>query len=403
VKFLDLLRLAIARLAVGRVRALLTMLGVIIGVASVIALVAVGQGASSGITDRLQSLGTNLLTVTPGATVTSGVRGAAGSATSLTTDDATAIKALQNIAAVAPELNSQQVVVAGSQNTTTSIVGTTSDYPAVFAYAMWQGSFLTDLSNEQALRIAVLGATTADNLGLGASDVGTTILIKGLPFEVVGILQPKGGSGFQNPDDQVLVPLSTARRYLVGGTSVRSIGVSVATPEAMNLASAEIESTLRTRHSLAAAANDDFTIQNQAQLLDTVSSVTGTLTLLLAGIASISLIVGGIGIMNIMLVSVRERTREIGIRKAIGARRRDILAQFLVEALALSLLGGLIGAVIGTGASVAIDQAAGWKFTFNPSTLALALGFSAAVGVVFGVWPARQAAALDPIVALRYE
>jgi putative ABC transport system permease protein len=392
-KFLDLLRLAIARLAVGRVRALLTMLGVIIGVASVIALVAVGQGASSGITDRLQSLGTNLLTVTPGATVTSGVRGAAGSATSLTTDDATAIKALQNIAAVAPELNSQQVVVAGSQNTTTSIVGTTSDYPAVFAYTMWQGSFLTDLSNEQALRIAVLGA----------SDVGTTILIKGLPFEVVGILQPKGGSGFQNPDDQVLVPLSTARRYLVGGTSVRSIGVSVATPEAMNLASAEIESTLRTRHSLAAAANDDFTIQNQAQLLDTVSSVTGTLTLLLAGIASISLIVGGIGIMNIMLVSVRERTREIGIRKAIGARRRDILAQFLVEALALSLLGGLIGAVIGTGASVAIDQAAGWKFTFNPSTLALALGFSAAVGVVFGVWPARQAAALDPIVALRYE
>jgi putative ABC transport system permease protein len=403
VKFVDLLRLALARLAVGRVRALLTMLGVVIGVASVIALVAVGQGASSGITDRLQSLGTNLLTVTPGATVTGGVRGAAGSATSLTTDDATAIKALPNIAAVAPELNAQQVIVAGGQNTTTSVIGTTADYPTVFAYTVWQGSFLTDPSDEQALRVAVLGATTADNLGLGAGDVGSTILIKGLPFEVIGILQPKGGSGFANPDDQVLVPLSTARRYLVGGTSVRSIGVSVATPEAMDLASTEIESTLRSRHDLAASANDDFTIQNQAQLLDTVSSVTGTLTLLLAGIASISLIVGGIGIMNIMLVSVRERTREIGIRKAIGARRRDILAQFLVEALALSLLGGVMGAIAGTAVSLAIDQAAGWKFSFNPSTLALALGFSAAVGVVFGVWPARQAAALDPIVALRYE
>jgi putative ABC transport system permease protein len=403
VRFTDLLRLALARLAVGRVRALLTMLGVIIGVASVIALVAVGQGASSGITSRLQSLGTNLLTVTPGATVTSGVRGAAGSATSLTTDDADSIKALPNIAAVAPELNSSQVVIAGSQNTTTQVVGTTADYPAVFAYTVWQGSFLTDLSGEQSLRIAVLGATTADNLGVGAADIGATILIRGLPFQVVGILQPKGGSGFQNPDDEVLVPLSTARRYLVGGTSVRSIGVSVASPDAMDVASAEIESDLRSRHALAVSASDDFTIQNQAQLLDTVSSVTGTLTLLLAGIASISLVVGGIGIMNIMLVSVRERTREIGIRKAIGARRRDILAQFLVEALALSLLGGVIGAAIGVGVSLAIDQAAGWRFTFNPSTLLVALGFSAAVGVVFGVWPARQAAALDPITALRYE
>ena len=402
-RFTDLLRLAMARLAVGRVRALLTMLGVIIGVASVIALVAVGQGASSGITSRLESLGTNLLTVTPGASVSGGVRGAAGSATSLTTDDADAIAALANVAAVAPELNSSQVVIAGTQNTTTSVIGTTSDYPAVFAYTMWQGSFLTDLSQEQSLRIAVLGATTADDLGLGASDVGSTIQIGGLPFEIVGILQPKGGTGFQNPDDEVLIPLSTAHRYFVGGDSVRSIGISVATAEAMDLASAEVESTLRSRHDLAASASDDFTIQNQAQLLDTVSSVGDTLSLLLAGIASISLVVGGIGIMNIMLVSVRERTREIGIRKAIGAKGRDILAQFLVEALALSLLGGAIGAAIGVGVSFAIDQAAGWRFQVNPATVLAALGFSAAVGVVFGVWPARQAAALDPITALRYE
>ena len=402
-KFFDLLHLALARLAVGRIRALLTMLGVIIGVASVIALVAVGQGASSGITSRLESLGTNLLTVTPGATTTGGTRGAAGSATTLTVADATAIRALPDVAAVEPELSSQQVVVAGSLNTTTLVIGTTPDYPTVRAFQVWQGTFLTDLAGEQSLRVAVLGATTADDLGLGASSIGSQILIRGLPFQVIGILQPKGGSGFQNPDDQILIPLSTAQRYFVGGTTVRNIGVSVASAAQMDLASAEISTLLRNEHNLASTAADDFTIQNQAQLLDTVSSVGDTLSLLLAGIASISLIVGGIGIMNIMLVSVRERTREIGIRKAIGAKRRDILAQFLVEALALSLLGGLIGAVIGVGASYAIDQAAGWRFTFNPVTIALALAFSAAVGVIFGVWPARQAARLDPIAALRYE
>jgi putative ABC transport system permease protein len=399
----DLLRLAAARLAVGRVRAALTMLGVIIGVASVIALVAVGQGASSGITTRLQGLGTNLLTVTPGATRTGATRGAAGSATTLTVDDAAALRSLAGLAAVAPELSTQQVVIAGDQNSTTTVIGTTPDYASVFAYDMWQGSFITQAAVDNGLRVAVLGATTADNLGLGASAIGSQILVRGLPFEIIGLLQPKGGSGFANPDDQVLIPLTPAQKYFVAGDSVRSVGVSVATADQMDYASAEIAATLRSRHNLAAADTDDFTIQNQAQLLDTVSSVTGTLTLLLAGIASISLVVGGIGIMNIMLVSVRERTREIGIRKAIGARGRDILAQFLVEALALSLLGGLIGALIGIGVSYAIDQAAGWRFTFNPVTLALALGFSAAVGVIFGVWPARQAAALDPIASLRYE
>ena len=238
---------------------------------------------------------------------------------------------------------------------------------------------------------------------LTEADLGTEIRIGGIPFEVIGILQPKGGTGFQNPDDQVLVPVATVQKYFVGGDSVRTIGVSVADPAGMTEANAAITALLRERHELAATDDADFSIFDQTQLLEAASSISGTLTLLLGGIASISLVVGGIGIMNIMLVSVRERTREIGIRKAIGARRRDILAQFLVEALTLSLLGGLIGIVVGLAVSAGIGQLAGWGFQFNPTTIVAAVLFSLAVGVVFGVWPARQAARLDPITALRYE
>jgi putative ABC transport system permease protein len=403
VKVTDLLRLALARLAVGRMRAALTMLGVIIGVASVIALVAVGQGASSGITTRLQGLGTNLLTVTPGATSTGGTRGALGSATTLTLADASAVAAVPGVAAVAPEISTQGVVIAGTLNTTTSIVGTTPEYLTVRAYDLWVGSFLTQPANDNSLRVAVLGATTADDLGLDQTSIGSDISIGGLPFELIGILQAKGSTGLGNADDMAIIPITTAQHYFIGSTNVRDISVSVADATQMDSTSAQIETLLRGRHNLTAEDADDFTIGNQAQLVSAVSSVGDTLTLLLAGIASISLVVGGIGIMNIMLVSVRERTREIGIRKAIGARGRDILAQFLVEALALSLLGGFIGVVIGLGASLAIDSAAGWHFTFNPLTVIIALGFSAVVGVVFGVWPARQAARLDPIAALRYE
>jgi putative ABC transport system permease protein len=304
---------------------------------------------------------------------------------------------------VAPEVSTQALVVSGRTNTTTTIVGTTSAYPSVRAYSVWQGSFLPALSIERQLRVAVLGATTATNLGLGAEGVGSQISIGGLAFQVIGILQPKGGAGFQNPDDQVMVPISVVQKYFVGSTSVRTIGVSVATPDQMTAATGAIGTLLRDRHNLAASAADDFTIFNQTQLLDAASSISATLTLLLGGIASISLVVGGIGIMNIMLVSVRERTREIGIRKAIGARARDILAQFLIEALALSLLGGLVGIVIGVAVSALIARIAGWPVVINPLTLVAAAGFSAVVGIVFGVWPARQAAVLDPITALRYE
>jgi len=399
----DLLQLALGRLGTGKLRTALTMLGVIIGVASVVALVAVGQGATSGISSRLQGLGTNLLTVNAGASFSGSTRGAAGSSTTLKLADAVALRSLAGVEAVAPELSTQKLVVAGTKNTTTTVIGTTADYPTVRAYTIWQGSFLTSASVDAGLRVAVLGATTADDLGLGASAIGTDITVGGLPFRVVGILQAKGGTGFASPDDEVLVPVSTANSLLVGGSSVRSIGVSVATPDQMTTVTAEITAALRERHGLSGTAADDFTVQNQDQLLATVSSVTTLLSVLLAGIASISLIVGGIGIMNIMLVSVRERTREIGIRKAIGARGRDILAQFLIEALALSLAGGLVGIAVGLAISALIGLIAGWGFIFSPLTILAAVGFSLMVGIVFGVWPASQAARLDPVVALRYE
>jgi putative ABC transport system permease protein len=394
VSLLELLRLSLSRLRTSRLRAALTMLGVIIGVASVVALVGVGQGTTSNITTRLAGLGTNLLTISP----TGG-----GSTSTLTLEDSDAIAKLADIGGVAPEISTNLTVSVGRTTTTTSVIGTTTAYPSVRAYDVWQGTFLTDASIAQDLRVAVLGATTAKNLGLTETDVGTQISVGGLPFRVIGILQPKGGTGFQDPDDQVMVPIGAVQKYFVGGDTVRTIGVSVTDPDQMTAASAAITTLLRDRHNLAATDTADFNVFNQTQLLAAASSISATLTLLLGGIASISLVVGGIGIMNIMLVSVRERTREIGIRKAVGARGRDILAQFLVEALTLSLLGGLIGIVVGLVVSAGIGQLAGWGFTFNPVTIAAAVLFSLAVGVVFGVWPARQAARLDPISALRYE
>ncbi len=392
-KVLDLLRLALSRLRTSRLRAALTMLGVIIGVASVVALVGVAQGTTSDITNRLSSLGTNLVTISP----------TNGGDSTLTIGDADAIREVDAVAGVAPEVSASLVVEAGDQSTTTTIVGTTPAYLTVRAFEVWQGTYLTDVSVDQQLRVAVLGATTAEDLGLDADDLGSEISIAGIPFKVIGILQAKGGATFQDPDDQVMVPVGVVQKYFVGGDGVRTIGVSVTQPDQIEAAKTELAALLRDRHELTTADEDDFNVFDQTQLLEATSSISGTLTLLLGGIASISLVVGGIGIMNIMLVSVRERTREIGIRKAIGARRRDILAQFLIEALTLSFLGGLIGIAVGLLVSAVIGEIAGWGFTFNPITVGAAVLFSLAVGVVFGVWPARQAARLDPIAALRYE
>jgi putative ABC transport system permease protein len=402
VSALEMIRLAHSRLRTSRLRTFLTMLGVIIGVASVVALVGVGQGATSGITARLEGLGTNLLTVSPGSTTTGFTRSAAGSATTLTEADATAIAKLADIGSVEPEISTQGFLVAGDGNTTTTVLGTTPAYPTVRAYDIAQGSFFNQASVDNALRVVVLGATTASDLGIADSAVGRTITIAGVPFEVVGVLATKGTSGAFSQDDQAIIPITTARAYFSSGDKVRSIGVSVADASKIEVAKATIAATLQTRHGVT-STTQDFTISDQAQLLATFSSVGATLALLLGGIASISLLVGGIGIMNIMLVSVRERTREIGIRKAIGARGRDILVQFLIEALVISLIGGAIGIVVGLLVSVVISTVAGWTVSFSLLTIVAAVLFSLAVGVVFGVLPARQAARLDPIVALRYE
>ena len=392
----ELVGLALSRLRRSRVRAALTMLGVIIGVASVVGLVSVGRGTTAQITKQLSSLGTNLLTVSP--------TGGANSSAALTLDDAAAIAGVSGIAAVAPEIETQASVATSATNTTTtSLIGTSAQYAQVRAYDVWQGTFLSDIEVDSSLRTVVLGASVASNLGLGADAVGTSVKINGIPFEIVGILQPKGGAGFQNPDDQVLVPLGAVSKYFVGGSKVRTIGVSVADGADMQSARDQIAELLRVRHGIGATDSDDFQIFDQTQLLAAASTISDTLTLLLGGIASIALIVGGIGIMNIMLVSVRERTREIGIRKALGARGRDILSQFLIEALTLSLIGGLIGVLLGLVVSAVIGRIAGWGFIFDPNTIAVATAFSLAVGIVFGVWPARQAARLDPVIALRYE
>ncbi len=401
-KVLELVRLATGRLGTSRLRSVLTMLGVIIGVASVVALVGVGQGATAGITTQIESLGTNLLTVNPGSQFQGLTRQRAGSADTLTIDDARQIADLEGVAAVAPEVSTQALVIAGDENSTTSIIGTTADYASVRNMTVGQGAFLNDAAVENSLRVAVLGSTTASDLGLDSSDLGTDISIGGLPFRLIGILESKGGSGPFSQDDQVYVPLTSVQRHFVGGNSVGSIAVSVSSRDGIDTAKARITALLRQRHGTT-AATDDFSISDQSQLLDTFSSVTTILSLLLAGIASISLIVGGIGIMNIMLVSVRERTREIGIRKAIGARGRDILAQFLIEALTLSTIGGLIGIALGSLVSLLIGTVAGWGFQFSIVTVVVAVVFSLLVGVIFGVWPARQAARLDPITALRYE
>ncbi|MDB4907650.1 MAG: MacB-like periplasmic core domain protein [Gemmatimonadetes bacterium] len=402
----EVFSVALGALRANKLRSLLTMLGIVIGVAAVIAMVALGTGAQKAVKDRISSLGTTLLTVNPGQQRGMGVVIADQNA-KLTMDDAKALEDRGvNIAGVQPEMNRTLQVTYLNKNTSTSIVGTSPNYLTVRNYKLASGRMFTSQEDEGKQRVAVIGPAVATNMGYETADalLGESLRIRGLQFQVVGVLESKGqASPFGNPDDQILIPISTARFRVMGTDRLRSISVLAPNEEKIPDAMADIQKILRREHRLRQGAADDFQMRSQADFLNTLGETTQVFTYLLSGIAGVSLLVGGIGIMNIMLVSVTERTREIGIRKALGATKPNILLQFLIEAVVLCCLGGIVGIVVGGGGAMAMSQVFKWNTQISPSAIVLAFAFSAVVGVVFGVWPARRAAALDPIVALRYE
>jgi len=410
----DLWEETYSAVTVNKVRSGLTMLGIVIGIASVIALVAVGQGSQASIQANINSLGANLVMVMPGAARSFGttVRSAGGSSQTLTPDDATAIASVSNVAAVAPEVSGRYQVIYKTSNTNTSVMGTTSAYPQVRNVAVDTGAFITDTDVSASNRIAVIGPTVLQDLFAPSTNasatpdmaIGQTIQIKGVQFTVVGITVAKGGSGFSNQDDVIYVPLTTAQHFLLGSTSyVTEVDVEASTQSAMTQVQNDITTLLLQRHNISDPTQADFNILNQASIVSTASSVTGTFTTLLAAIAAISLLVGGIGIMNMMLTTVTERTREIGLRKAIGAKKNDITLQFLAESVMLTFTGGFIGIVLGWLAAVAISFFTGITTSVSIPYILLAFFVSAAIGIIFGYYPARRAAGLNPIEALRYE
>jgi putative ABC transport system permease protein len=388
-----------------KMRTLLTMLGVIIGVGAVVVMVAIGQGAKSRIAEQVASLGTNMIVVTPGAMRLSGVSQGGSTGNALTLDDVAMLEREATLlSAVSPVVTTRTQAIGGQGNWRTSIHGVATSYPTIRNWALESGTFFSATDIRTMRKSAVLGKTVADNLFPGEDPVGQTIQLRSVPFQIVGVLERKG----QTPegvdqDDVILAPYTTVQTRLSGRNWIPQVLASTYSPQDIPEAQEEIRLILRESHRLPDYADDDFMIRNQSDIASAAASTTEVMTLLLSAIASISLVVGGIGIMNIMLVSVTERTREIGLRMAIGARGSDVLKQFLFESVVVSTLGGLIGVALGSGCALLVGRMAGWAISISPSTALLALGFAGAVGVFFGIYPARQAAALNPIEALRYE
>ena len=388
-----------------KMRTLLTMLGVIIGVGAVIVMVAIGQGAKSRIAEQVASLGTNMIVVTPGAMRLSGVSQGGATANALTLDDVSILeREAMLLSAVSPVVVTRGQVIGGQGNWRTSIQGVSTSYPLIRNWPLESGIFFSGADVRSMRKSAILGKTVADNLFPGEDPVGQQIQIRSVPFQIAGVLGRKG----QTPegidqDDVILAPYTTVQTRLSGRSWIPQILASTYSPQDIPEAQEEIRLILREAHELPAYAEDDFSIRNQGDIAEAAAGTTEVMTLLLSAIASISLLVGGIGIMNIMLVSVTERTREIGLRMAIGARGSDVLKQFLVESVVVSTLGGLIGVAVGYGCAQLVGRIYGWSIAISPSTTLVALAFAGAVGVFFGLYPARQAAALNPIEALRYE
>lgn len=402
----DLLTETYAALSGNKARSGLTMLGIVIGISSVIALVGVGQGATSSVTSNIAALGTNLLTISPGASRNAGpVSGGFGSATTLTAADADAIaNELSDVSAVAVELSRRYQVTYKGSNTNTQVIGTEASYADIRNVSVASGTFITDQQQKDYAKVAVIGPTVRDDLfGVDADAIGMTIKINKIQFKIVGVTTAKGGSGFNNTDQYIYVPISTAQRFLAGKASISSIDVQAVSDKVTSTVKEEITALLLTRHNISDSTAADFTVVNQADLVSSLSSVTNTLSLLLGAIAGISLVVGGIGIMNMMLTSVTERTREIGLRKAIGAKSRDISMQFLTEAVTLTFIGGVVGIFLGWGVAWGVTTAGLVTAKVTWTSVGLAFGVAALVGVVFGYYPARRAARLKPIEALKYE
>ena len=403
--FKDLIQEVLWSLMGNKVRSGLTILGIVIGIASVITMVGIGQGSKKSIEAQIESIGSNLITIMPGSQSVGGVRQSSGSAQSLTEEDVTVLeKKVSGIKAIAPTVSSNYQITAKGNNSNTQVIGTTPDYITVKNVAIESGSFFSESQGRGSAKVAVIGPDTRDTLfGEGANPIGQTIRINKVIFQIIGVTQAKGASGFNNQDDVVYVPMKTSQNYLVGNDYINTINITVNSQEEMTPVEEQVKTVLLESHGIENEEEADFRTMNQSDIISTASSITDTFTLLLSSIAGISLLVGGIGIMNMMLTTVTERTREIGLRKAVGVRKFYINLQFLTEAVMLTFIGGGVGVLLGLIASYFISSFSGISSVISLSSILLSFGVSAAVGIIFGFYPARRAANLSPIEALRYE